>query len=116
MNNQQLSAELSRLQEENLHLAKQNAELWRTNAELWKDKATRKLDARLETSAQQPTSKGKLLDAYTAQELADELNRSYSTLAGWRTEGIGPKPTIIMGRVYYMRSDVEAWLNSGDAS
>lgn len=51
-----------------------------------------------------------LLDAYTAQELADALDRSYSTLAGWRTKGIGPKATIIMGRVYYLRSDVTAWL------
>lgn len=57
-----------------------------------------------------------LLDGFTAQELADELHRSYSTLAGWRTQGIGPKPTIIMGRVYYMRSDVEAWLDEQRAA
>lgn len=54
----------------------------------------------------------KLLDAYTRKELAEELNRSPVTLAGWAVQGKGPKPTIIMGRVYYQRSDVEEWLDS----
>ena len=61
------------------------------------------------------TLKGKtmpLLDGYTRPELAKELGRSTSALAKWATAGTGPSYQIIMGRVFYPRADVEAWLAS----
>lgn len=53
-----------------------------------------------------------LLDAYTRKELAQQLHRSTQTLANWATQGIGPKQTVVMGRVYYRKSDVDEWLNT----
>lgn len=51
-----------------------------------------------------------LLDGYTRPELAKELGRSTSALAKWATAGTGPSYQIIMGRVFYPRAEVEAWL------
>lgn len=53
-----------------------------------------------------------LLDAYTRKELAQQLHRSTQTLANWTTQGVGPKQTVVMGRVYYLKSDVQAWLDA----
>ena len=61
------------------------------------------------------TLKGKtmpLLDGYTRQELAKELGRSVSSLAKWASAGTGPRYRFLMGRVWYDRADVEAWLAS----
>jgi predicted DNA-binding transcriptional regulator AlpA len=42
---------------------------------------------------------------------------AYSTLANWRNKGVGGPPYYKIGpgrngRVYYLRSEVEAWLSS----
>lgn len=61
------------------------------------------------------TLKGKtmpLLDGYTRPELAKELGRSVSSLAKWASAGTGPRYRLLMGRVWYDRADVEAWLAS----
>ena len=53
-----------------------------------------------------------LLDGYTRPELAKELGRSTSALAKWATEGRGPDYRMIMGKAFYERADVEAWIEA----
>lgn len=51
-------------------------------------------------------------DAMTPAELAESTGFTTGTLATWRSRGRGPKPTRVMGRVYYLKSDVQTWLNA----
>jgi hypothetical protein len=44
------------------------------------------------------------------EEVADWVRRPKTTLAFWRTRGIGPKSARVGGRVLYKQSDVEAWI------
>lgn len=53
-----------------------------------------------------------LLDGYTRPELAKELGRSTSALAKWASAGTGPRYRLVMGRVFYPRTEVEAWLDA----
>jgi DNA-binding transcriptional MerR regulator len=43
-------------------------------------------------------------------EVADRVRRPKTTLAFWRTRGIGPKSARVGGRVLYRESDVESWI------
>lgn len=52
----------------------------------------------------------KIIDAYLPAALADELGVAVSTLANWRSANKGPKFVRIAGRIHYMRSDVDQWL------
>lgn len=52
-----------------------------------------------------------IADALTTKEASEMTGFSPSTLNTWRSRRRGPKFVRIMGRVYYMRADVEAWLN-----
>lgn len=49
-------------------------------------------------------------DLWTPKQLAEETGFSESTLASWRCRGRGPKFVRIMGRIYYRKTDVDAWL------
>lgn len=57
-----------------------------------------------------PSKTGILADYYSRQELAEELDKTVRTLARWAWLRTGPRQTKLGGRVYYHRSDVEAWL------
>lgn len=46
----------------------------------------------------------------TRKQLAAELGVTVRTISRWRWERKGPAAHIIGGRVYFKRSDVEAWL------
>lgn len=49
-------------------------------------------------------------DALTPRQLEEQTGFTTNTLATWRSRGRGPKYVKIMGRVYYPKSDVQAWL------
>ena len=49
-------------------------------------------------------------DAYTPRQLEERTGFTLATLATWRSRGTGPKFHKIMGRVYYLKTDVQAWL------
>lgn len=51
-----------------------------------------------------------LLDAYKPQELANELGVSVHTLNTWRSRNKGPRFVRVAGRIHYMRTDVEQWI------
>jgi hypothetical protein len=44
-------------------------------------------------------------------EVADRVRRPKTTLAFWRTRGIGPRSARVGGRVLYRESDVESWIS-----
>jgi DNA-binding transcriptional MerR regulator len=46
------------------------------------------------------------------EEVADLVRRPKTTLAFWRTRGIGPKSARVGGRVLYRESDVEQWISA----
>jgi DNA-binding transcriptional MerR regulator len=46
------------------------------------------------------------------EEVADRVRRPKTTLAFWRTRGIGPKSARVGGRVLYRESDVEQWISA----
>ncbi|WP_312714327.1 helix-turn-helix transcriptional regulator [Corynebacterium flavescens] len=50
-------------------------------------------------------------DTIDTQELAGRIGIAPSTLNTWRSRGKGPKFVRIAGRIRYMRTDVENWLN-----
>ncbi|MFV8380090.1 helix-turn-helix transcriptional regulator [Corynebacterium hindlerae] len=52
-----------------------------------------------------------MAEMLTPKEVSEATRFTVPTLATWRSRGIGPKFVRIMGRVYYRRQDVEAWLN-----
>ena len=54
----------------------------------------------------------RLIDAYKPQELATELGVSVHTLNTWRSRNKGPKFVRIAGRIHYMRTDVQEWIQS----
>ncbi len=39
------------------------------------------------------------------------LNKSQSTLYRWRIQGTGPQYYQIGGMVYYLKNDIDDWLN-----
>lgn len=49
-------------------------------------------------------------DALTPRQLEEQTGFTTATLATWRSRGTGPKYVKIMNRVYYLKSDVQAWL------
>lgn len=49
-------------------------------------------------------------DALTPRQLEEQTGFTHNTLATWRSRGRGPKYVKIMGRVYYPKADVQAWL------
>ena len=51
-------------------------------------------------------------DALTPRQLEEQTGFTVATLAAWRSRGKGPKFHKIAGRVYYLKSDVQAWLES----
>ncbi len=50
----------------------------------------------------------------TPEELVERFRGivTKETLANWRSNGKGPKPTMIGGRVLYKTSEVETWEKS----
>lgn len=48
-------------------------------------------------------------DALTPRQLEEQTGFTTNTLATWRSRGTGPKFHKIRGRVYYLKSDVQAW-------
>lgn len=51
-------------------------------------------------------------DALTPRQLEEQTGFTHNTLATWRSRGTGPKFHKIRGRVYYLKSDVQAWLEA----
>lgn len=54
----------------------------------------------------------RIIDSFKPEELAQELGSTTGTLANWRSTGKGPKFVRIAGRIHYMRTDVEKWIES----
>lgn len=54
----------------------------------------------------------RLIDSFTPDELAQELGVTKGTLATWRSSKPrrGPEFHRIAGRIHYMRTDVEQWI------
>lgn len=52
---------------------------------------------------------------FTANEAANYLRFSPTTLAIWRSQGRGPNYAKIGGSVRYRRSDMELWVNADEA-
>ncbi|WP_313679762.1 helix-turn-helix transcriptional regulator [Corynebacterium stationis] len=52
----------------------------------------------------------RIIDGYKPAELSEELGVNVGTLANWRSTGKGPKFVRIAGRIHYMRTDVEQWI------
>ena len=50
-------------------------------------------------------------DSFTPAELSEELGVSVHTLNTWRSRKKGPRFVRIAGRIHYMRTDVEQWIN-----
>ena len=51
-----------------------------------------------------------IIDGYKPAELAEELGVKVGTLANWRNSNKGPKFVRIAGRIHYMRTDVQEWI------
>lgn len=51
-----------------------------------------------------------LANYLTAKDAAAQLNVCAFTLRRWRKADFGPKPFKIGGRLYYVRSHIQAWL------
>lgn len=49
-------------------------------------------------------------DTLTPRQLEEQTGFPVATLAAWRSRGKGPKYVKIMGRIYYPKADVQAWL------
>lgn len=47
----------------------------------------------------------------TPEEAAQVVRRSPHTLNSWRSKGTGPRARKIMGRVVYLRDDLDKWLS-----
>lgn len=54
----------------------------------------------------------RIIDSFKPEELAQELGSTTGTLANWRSRGKGPKFVRIAGRIHYMRTDVEQWIQN----
>ena len=54
----------------------------------------------------------KLIDGFRPAELSQEIGVTVCTLATWRSVGKGPKFVRIAGRIHYMRTDVQEWLQN----
>lgn len=52
----------------------------------------------------------RIIDSFKPEELAQELGSTTGTLANWRSRNKGPKFVRIAGRIHYMRTDVEQWI------
>ncbi len=50
------------------------------------------------------------MDLLTRQEAAAYLKVSPRTLDMWRRENRGPRSYKIVGRVYYLKPDIDSWL------
>lgn len=48
---------------------------------------------------------------YSRKALANTLNKSIHTVAGWKTRGIGPSFVKIGRDVFYPEAEVQRWLN-----
>ncbi|MBK5960261.1 hypothetical protein CCR97_18940 [Rhodoplanes elegans] len=51
-------------------------------------------------------------DLLPPAEAAAYTRRSVNTLAGWRSTGAGPTFCKLGGRIYYRRTDLDAWIES----
>lgn len=49
----------------------------------------------------------------TPSNAADYVGRSTKTLSNWRHQGIGPPYHKAGGRVFYLVSEIDEWLQSG---
>lgn len=54
----------------------------------------------------------KIIDSLKPAELAKEIDVSTGTLARWRGNGRGPRFVRIAGRIHYLKSDVQEWIQS----
>lgn len=52
-----------------------------------------------------------MLNLLTEPQLADELDKSPTTVARWRRDGTGPTYLKVGGSVRYRPEDVETWLD-----
>lgn len=50
-------------------------------------------------------------DAMTAKQVSEQIGLSVATLATWRSRGKGPEFIRIAGRVYYLNTAVQEWLD-----
>lgn len=50
------------------------------------------------------------MDRLTRQDAAAYLKVSPRTLDQWRRQNRGPRSYKIVGRVYYLRLDIDAWV------
>lgn len=47
---------------------------------------------------------------FNTEEAAAYLNSAAGTLENWRIKGVGPKYYKPAGKVYYFKSDLDAWI------
>ena len=57
-------------------------------------------------------SESLLVDFFTKEELAEELQRNPRTLDRWEVLGMGPPRTHVGRRVLYRRASVQKWLTA----
>ncbi|MDV2424529.1 helix-turn-helix domain-containing protein [Corynebacterium curieae] len=50
-------------------------------------------------------------DAMTAKQVSEQIGLSVATLATWRSRGKGPEFIRIAGRIYYLNTAVQEWLD-----
>ena len=50
-------------------------------------------------------------DAMTAKQVSEQIGLSVDTLATWRSRGKGPEFIRIAGRIYYLNTAVQEWLD-----
>lgn len=50
-------------------------------------------------------------DALTPRQLSEKTGFPVATFAAWRSRGKGPKYLKIEGRIFYLKRDVQAWLD-----
>jgi hypothetical protein len=55
-------------------------------------------------------SESLLVDFFTKEELAEELQRNPRTLDRWEVLGMGPPRTHVGRKVLYRRASVQKWL------
>lgn len=57
-----------------------------------------------------PVTQERPVERLTRQQAAEYLSVTTWTLDYWRRQNRGPRSYKIVGRVYYLRPDIDAWL------
>lgn len=59
---------------------------------------------------------GRMAEKYiTRREWAEECGKTVRTLRQWAADGKGPRPRMLGNTVVYLRSEVDAWLETQEA-